>query len=93
MEDMEASFMEEAGMVAFHGGRSGSHDFLLKMSRGESAAAHHCELRPKEPRDDGEVASRAPVSRGRRVAATETATETELGTDEDGDDAKSFLKK
>ncbi|KAL0874939.1 hypothetical protein Bca101_024644 [Brassica carinata] len=23
MEDMEASFMEEAGMVAFHGGRSG----------------------------------------------------------------------
>ncbi|KAL0723007.1 hypothetical protein Bca4012_037606 [Brassica carinata] len=90
MEDMEASFMEEAGMVAFHGGRSGLKSY---RSGGESAAAHHCELRPKEPRDDGEVASRAPVSRGRRVAATETATETELGTDEDGDDAKSFLKK
>ncbi|KAG2303840.1 hypothetical protein Bca4012_062806 [Brassica carinata] len=87
--------MDEAGKVAFRGGENSAGVCFLCPSRRKigqiwlytdySTAAHHGEWRPKEPRDDGEAASRAPMSRGRTAAATET----ELKTDDDDYDDKS----
>lgn len=56
-----------------------SHDFPLETIRGESAAAHHGESRPKEPRDDGETMNRALVFRG--CTTVETDPQLQQSTD------------